>query len=158
MREKAYQQLAELISMAGGIDGRKKLQKIVFILKNKGAPFQEKFSYHYFGPYSAELQLEIDDMVTRGVIQEIQSGPGYKYSAGANVPDFDDSTLQSYSDLVARLNALPPTILELLATFYYLQAKGYSQSDMLTKTFQLKPHLKAQSQETQKYWADLTGN
>lgn len=158
MREQAYQQLAELISMAGGIDGRKKLQKIVFILKNKGAPFQEKFSYHYFGPYSAELQLEIDDMATRGIIQEIQSGPGYRYTVGPNALDIEDCTLQSYSDLVARLNSLPPTILELLATFYYLQAKGYSQNDMLAKTFQLKPHLKAQSLEAQKHWAALTGN
>ncbi|HMB30385.1 MAG TPA: hypothetical protein VKN82_01030 [Desulfohalobiaceae bacterium] len=37
MREQAYQQLTELISMVGGVDGRKKLQKlvVVFYLKSK---------------------------------------------------------------------------------------------------------------------------
>ncbi len=154
MKEQAFQQLAELISMAGCIEGRKKLQKIVFILKNKGAPFQEKFTYHYFGPYSSELQLEIDEMTERGLIHESQSGLGYQYAVGPEVK-IEGNTLQKYSDLVSRLNALPSTILELLATFYYLHTRGYSHQDMLAKTIQLKPHLKTQSTEAQKYWAEL---
>lgn len=111
-----------------------------------------------FGPYSAELQLEIDDMAARGIILETQSGPGYRYTVGPNASNYEGCVLQNYADLVARLNALPPTILELLATFYYLKAKGYSDLDMLAKTIQLKPHLKAQSLEAQKHWAALTGN
>ena len=49
--------ILELVNKCGKIEGRTKFQKIVYILQNLGVPFEEKFTYHYFGPYSI-IKLE----------------------------------------------------------------------------------------------------
>ena len=63
---KNFEKILALIKLTDNkIDGRTKFQKIVYILKNNGVNFEEQFKYHYFGPYSPELQLEIEELIDR---------------------------------------------------------------------------------------------
>ena len=55
---KEHARILSAIDAAGHIGGRKKLQKMVFISKKLEYPFQEKFEFHFYGPYSEELTLK----------------------------------------------------------------------------------------------------
>lgn len=53
------------------INGRKRLQKIICILKEKyGIPFSYSFKSYYYGPYSDSLSNTIDTLVSNGIIDE----------------------------------------------------------------------------------------
>ncbi len=52
-----HQRLMNVFALSGEVTGRKKLQKMIYIAKKLGFPFQEKFEFHFYGPYSEELSL-----------------------------------------------------------------------------------------------------
>jgi uncharacterized protein YwgA len=65
-------QLATLISWAGdtGLEGRKRLQKVVFFLQQAGCPLDCQYRLHYFGPYSRDVADACDEMVAAGLVIE----------------------------------------------------------------------------------------
>lgn len=65
-------QLATLLSWAGetGLQGRKRLQKVVFFLQELGCPLDCHFILHHFGPYSRDVADICDEMVAAGLVDE----------------------------------------------------------------------------------------
>src|SRR5258706_15957819 len=65
-------QLATLLSWAGdsGIQGRKRLQKVVFFLQQAGCPLDCQYTLHHFGPYSRDVADTCDEMVAAGLVDE----------------------------------------------------------------------------------------
>jgi len=67
----------------GGITGRKKLQKMVYIAKKLQFPYKEKYEFHIYGPYSHELTLRVDELCSMGFLYEERQDKGsyvqYKY-------------------------------------------------------------------------------
>lgn len=65
-------QLATLLSWAGedGLDGRKRLQKIVFFLQHAGCPLGCDYTLHHYGPYSRDVADTCDEMVAADLIEE----------------------------------------------------------------------------------------
>ena len=61
-----------LYATAGEISGRKKLQKIVYIAKKLSFPFKEKYQFHFYGPYSEELTLRIEELCEMGYLNEVR--------------------------------------------------------------------------------------
>src|SRR5699024_6984368 len=55
---------------ANEVTGRKKLQKMIYILQVCGIPFGEKFHYHFYGPYSEELSLRVEELCNLGFLKE----------------------------------------------------------------------------------------
>jgi uncharacterized protein YwgA len=54
----------------GKVEGRKRFQKVVFLLQEKyGAEFGYRFSSYLYGPYSAQLQNEVDMLVRMGYLK-----------------------------------------------------------------------------------------
>jgi len=133
--------LLELANRAKEIDGRKKFQKIVYILQQLGAPFEEKFTYHYYGPYSPTLQLEIDDLVTSGKLEESKSNP-YAYTYKPTQKN-ETSFLERYNNIINFLANKPSYLLELVSTIFYLKEHYTSDRMFLrSKLAILKPRLK----------------
>ncbi len=62
--------LIGLFSMAGEIRGRKRLQKIVYVLKNMGVPFSASYFKYYYGPFSRDIEARIIYLNYQGVIEE----------------------------------------------------------------------------------------
>jgi hypothetical protein len=63
--------LLKLIKTSGFITDCKRLQKLVFISKEKyDLPFNYSFALHFFGPYSSELQEDISFLVDIGFLKE----------------------------------------------------------------------------------------
>jgi uncharacterized protein YwgA len=52
--------------------GRTRFQKIVFVIQNQAKFYKERYHFmaHDFGPYSTELQKDIDDLIHTGFLRE----------------------------------------------------------------------------------------
>ena len=75
-------QLAKLISWAGTLHSRKKMQKVVFMLQAAGCPFDADYYLHHYGPYSEDVAHLTDEMVRKELLaEEEESAPsGTQYS------------------------------------------------------------------------------
>lgn len=115
-----------MLKQAGTIVGRKKLQKLVFISKKFHFDFQERYNFHYYGPYSEELSLKIEELTNLGVIQETKEDKGsyvqYKYelsSLGEEYLEQFPIELQGYKPFIQTLNQESSRFLELISTILY---------------------------------------
>jgi len=142
--QEMFIKLLQLINVAGKISGRKKLQKMIYILKHKGFEFDENYSYYYYGPYSSVLQMEIDELVRLDLLKEYYDDITYEYKvtkdADSYLKDniFDDKQIST----IKMLNREPGNILELVSVFFYLEDNGYTEKNaILKKTRILKPEL-----------------
>jgi len=143
---KNIEKLLSLVGVAGEINGRKKLQKIVYLLQVAGFDFGKTFRYHYFGPYSTDLQLEIDALVDRELLLETRSGSAYSYKV-ANIPSNGNPELfktDQMKPLIDYLNNYESQELELAATLVYLHENHYGDFDSISKKAKiLKPDLES---------------
>ena len=55
LENREYTNILNLLKVTGGIKGKIKFQKIIYIMKIKGFPFSFRYKYHHFGPYSINL-------------------------------------------------------------------------------------------------------
>lgn len=137
----------QLVSGLGRIEGRKKLQKTVHILKEVGAPFQERFEYSYYGMYSAQLKGEIDVLERDGLVnQEIEEGvnPTYIIESTPNLKKLLDEFANespAWIDLAKQLNKLSAQVLEGMSTILFLRRTEKDNAAIRAKLLSLKPHL-----------------
>jgi len=139
-----YKKILTMLKLSGGeIWGRKRFQKMVYILKVKGASFAEDFTYHYYGPYSSELQLEIDNLVETGLLQEDEPDAGincYIYRSASDIKE--SAEIAHYNKIISLLKSKTTDVLELTSTLYYLIDSGITDHSMLRKKLiALKPSL-----------------
>jgi uncharacterized protein len=150
--------ILNIMHIAKKIDGRKKFQKIVYILKQNGLQLTENFIYHYFGPYSPELQLEIEYLVIKNLIDEGVFDHSVNYlSYTYKIKEFSEEDINNevlnYKDLIMFLNKKSPSLLEVLATIYYLVDNGYHDRKKLERKIQiLKPDLSEHFDEAYKIY------
>ncbi len=78
MFRSAYSVL-NILSHLQTVKGRKKMQKIVHLLEMVGLDLPFKYEYHHYGPYSAELQEEINYLVQHGFLSENNDDGTYLY-------------------------------------------------------------------------------
>lgn len=140
MMNVSHRSIRELFSIANQIDGIGKIHNMIYILKQIGAHFNESFSYKDSGPYSQELQLELDYLNRNKIIF---NGTGQTYTVGENL-GIEANTyeyIKEYKDKIKLLNSLSPNELELIATAYYLKQYGYDRSSIEKKLKVMKPEL-----------------
>ncbi len=78
---KDIEKLLVILNKLGVIAGRTRFQKLIFLLRNKdGIELNYNFIPYYYGPYSTELQLEIDLLEAAGLVQVVpQDGNLYTH-------------------------------------------------------------------------------
>jgi hypothetical protein len=142
-------QLLRLIDSLDKVEGRKKLQKIVYILKARGHDFPQHFGYLHYGPFSSEVAAEIDSLVSGDLIDERGEGQPYKAyvytaqdSARALLKELRQSTEPEWKDFATALNQKNVSDLEAMSTILYLQANGFTGQSLKTRFIELKPTLK----------------
>lgn len=113
---------------AEDIIGRKKLQKMIYILKKIGVPFNEKFGFHFYGPYSEELTLRIEELCNLGFITEEKQDKGhysqYQYrvsEAGKQFLKQAPDDLPACKEQIEQLNNQRSRFLELVATVLFFE-------------------------------------
>lgn len=133
-------QLATLLSWAGepGIQGRKRLQKVVYFLQQAGCPLGCAYTLHHFGPYSRDVADACDEMVAARLIDETVSlqqwGPQYGYRLKPQTLELleqaNDQSMESYRKLGTELIAEDIRLLELGSTiqFFYGQTTDWDRA------------------------------
>lgn len=111
------------------ITGRIRLQKIAYLLQQKGEGLDLFFTYHHYGPYSRELAASLERGVAFGEIEEreLDTAFGTTYSAfsrkkrvgepAEHVGSLPMSEAKRWMDM---LKHQPSVILELAATIHWL--------------------------------------
>lgn len=140
---KEHAKLIKVLAEAGEIIGRKKLQKMVFIAKKLSFPFYEKYNFHFFGPYSEELTLKIEELGNLGLIHEVMEKKNgyqqYRYSLtqeGETFLSHHHLDMPSLSDCVNDLNQKSSRFLELVSTVLFFDELPKEQ--VIEKVFTLK--------------------
>ncbi|MCT8140055.1 YwgA family protein [Anaerobacillus sp. CMMVII] len=135
-----------LIREAGEVIGRKKLQKIIYIAKKINFPFQERYNFHFYGPYSEELTLRIEEMCNLGFVHETKEQKGgyyqYRYTLseeGAKFLSISSLDLPKLKDFTLDINEKSSRFLELVSTLLYFD--GLSKEEMVEKVHTVKAKL-----------------
>lgn len=141
-------QLATLLSWAGegGLKGRKRLQKVVFLLQEAGCPLDCRYRLHFFGPYSRDVADACDEIVAAGLVEET-GGPDsgemqYAYALSAATQVLLQQTphdqMQPFETLGKELIGQDLWQLELGSTvlFFYKQKPDWNEA--LTKACDFK--------------------
>lgn len=123
-----HAKIVQFIGAANGITGRKKLQKMIYIAKKLQYPYKEKYEFHFYGPYSEELTLRIEELCNMGFLQEERQDKGsyvqYKYQmtdAGEHFTQMAQVP-EATRDLIECINQMKDKssrFLELVSTLLY---------------------------------------
>jgi len=138
--------LRQLVEASGGrVDGRKKLQKLVYLCQKAGGDLGYSFGFHYYGVYSAELAHDLRVAGRWEILDETEIGEGsYRIALGREdlgrfvvVSGIEEHGLE----VVRRLKDTPAAVLEVLSTILYLRETGYEGIRLDEKLNELKGHL-----------------
>ncbi|PPA69693.1 YwgA family protein [Jeotgalibacillus proteolyticus] len=139
---KDHARLMQAFSALGEIVGRKKLQKIIFIAKKHNYAFHEKYQFHFFGPYSEELTLRVEELCNMGFINEYNEKKSgyyqYRYEVTEEGQAFLDAQNEAVSEklepFLKNLNEQSSRFLELVSTLLYFDSlEGDSQIEKVKK-------------------------
>lgn len=138
-----HAKLMQVFACAGEVVGRKKLQKMVYIAKKLQFPFNEKYNFHYFGPYSEELTLRIEELENNGFLGEVKEKKGgyvqYRYTlteSGQQFLSHFQQNMPLLEPLVKNMNEQNSRFLELVSTILYFEESPKEQ--VIDKVFTLK--------------------
>ncbi|MGX6445474.1 YwgA family protein [Neobacillus sp. K501] len=140
---KDHAKLMQAISVSGEIIGRKKLQKMIYIAKKVEFPFQEKFQFHFYGPYSEELTLRVEELCNMGFLNEIREKKGgyfqYRYTltdTGKEFLSLNETEMPFLQDCLCDMNDQNARFLELVSTVLYFD--NLAKEEVANKVFTLK--------------------
>ncbi|PAK30280.1 hypothetical protein CJ467_10890 [Bacillus velezensis] len=149
---KEHAKLMKVFSDSGEIIGRKKLQKIIYIAKKMQYPFYEKYDFHFYGPYSEELTLRIEELCNLGFLDEVKEKKGgyfqYRYSlteTGAEFLHHAELTMPDMKKYINSVNSRSSRFLELVSTILYFD--GLEAEEKKEKVFTIKSKQKYTDEE-----------
>lgn len=121
-----HAKIIHAIALSGEVIGRKKLQKMIYIAKKMNFPFQERFQFHFYGPYSEELTLRVEELCNMGFLNEVKEKKGgyyqYRYTlteAGEEFLSMNAIEMPRLGDCLTDINTQNARFLELVSTVLY---------------------------------------
>ncbi|KKE77754.1 YwgA family protein [Oceanobacillus caeni] len=139
-----HAKLMQFFSVAENVTGRKKLQKMIYILQKCNIPFEEKYNFHFYGPYSEELTLRVEELCNLGFLHEIKEDKSNYYQYNYTITDDGKEFLQqfaldmpNYEEKVEKLKEKSSRFLELVATMFYFDYLPIEE--MIGKVHKVKP-------------------
>lgn len=149
-----HAKLMQFFSMAENVTGRKKLQKMIYILQKCNIPFEEKYNFHFYGPYSEELTLRVEELCNLGFLNEVKEDKSnyYQYNytvteAGKEFLNQFTLSMPNYEEKVEKLKAKSSRFLELVATMFYFDHLPIEEN--IIKVHTVKPKQKYTEEEIQ---------
>jgi len=150
------------IAASGEIIGRKKLQKMIYIAKKLDFPFHEKYQFHFFGPYSEELTLRVEELCNMGFLNEIKEKKGgyfqYRYSlteSGEEFLQLNEVDMPFLPACLADMNEQNARFLELVSTVLYFD--NLETEEIKEKVFTLKSKQKYTDEEIEQAFQYIEG-
>lgn len=147
-----HAKLMQFFSVANTVTGRKKLQKMIYILQKCNLPFEEKYHFHFYGPYSEELTLRIEELCNLGFLLEEKEDKSNYYQYNYQITSAGEDFLQQFSldmpDMSAKVDMLKSRssrFLELVSTMFFFDDLPLQES--IEKVHTVKPKQKYSSEE-----------
>jgi uncharacterized protein YwgA len=141
----SYIYILEFINKAKEISGRKKLQKMIYISKKFNLPFIERFNFHFYGPYSDELTVKVEELCNMGLIEEEKTKKSgatqYIYrltNKGEDVLSNHLEQLREHIPLINNLQNQTSRFLELVATLLYFESLSMIEAIEKVKSLKSK--------------------
>jgi uncharacterized protein YwgA len=138
-----HTKIMHAIAESGEVIGRKKLQKMIYIAKKLTFPFWEKYQFHFFGPYSEELTLRIEELCNMGFLNEVKEKKGgyyqYRYTLTEDGEKFlaaNRMDIPYLQDCMIDMNSQNARFLELVSTVLYFN--NLPREEVQEKVFTLK--------------------
>lgn len=155
----------QAVMVSGEIIGRKKLQKMIYIAKKVAFPFHERFQFHFYGPYSEELTLRVEELCNMGFLNEVKEKKGgyfqYRYSLtepGKEFLSLNEVEMPFLQDCLVDMNDQNARFLELVSTVLYFD--NLPKEEVANKVFTLKAsqrYTEAEIDEAYQYIESLKG-
>ncbi|MDR7078656.1 uncharacterized protein YwgA [Neobacillus niacini] len=149
---KDHAKLMQAVLVSGEIVGRKKLQKMIYIAKKVEFPFHERFQFHFYGPYSEELTLRVEELCNMGFLNETKEKKGgyfqYRYTltdTGKEFLGLNEVEMPFLQDCLEDMNEQNARFLELVSTVLYFD--NLSKEEVSEKVFTLKSSQKYTEEE-----------
>jgi uncharacterized protein len=121
-----HAKLMNAILVSGEIIGRKRLQKMIYIAKKISFPFQERFQFHFYGPYSEELTLRVEELCNMNFLNEVKEKKGgyfqYRYTltdSGREFLSLNEIDMPFLQECLLDMNSRNARFLELVSTVLY---------------------------------------
>ncbi|MFZ5753023.1 MAG: hypothetical protein ACOY3J_02185 [Bacillota bacterium] len=142
--------LRDVISMCGGkIRGRKKIQKIIYILQELSDPPLKpyQFKWNYYGVYSEELANDLSVGESFGILKENEEEEyGYRTYIIEAVDSSNPTRLcrdQNLKSIVQYLSQQETRVLEVLSSIIFFKNEGLDGEELKGKLHTFKGHLAA---------------
>ncbi len=155
-----HAKLVKVIAASDGIVGRKKLQKIIYILKKLGLPFEEKYTFYFYGPYSEELSLRIEELTNLGFVTEVKEQKSnyyqYRYQVTDQGQDFlehSNADVPIVESIVRDMKEQSSRFLELVATMLYFD--HLPKDEIEQKVQEVKKKSNYTSDDIEEAWSFL---
>lgn len=152
-----HAKIMHFFSIANDVTGRKKLQKMIYILQKSQIPFAEKFQFHFYGPYSEELTLRMEELCNLEFLNEMKEDKGnyyqYKYEitdAGQTFLDQFELDMPNIAGQIELLKGKSSRFLELTATMLFFD--DLSKQEVEDKVHIVKPKQKYTEDEMAEAW------
>lgn len=123
--------LALLVTEAGGLEGRLRVQKLMYLLQRKGVRALEPvfFEYHRYGPFSTEVVDMLNEGVRSRIVEEHRESDGdwekYTYRPEINASRYankvDSQTRAVVAEVLDACRGAHWRTLELAATSDFLR-------------------------------------
>jgi hypothetical protein len=127
------------------IEGKKRLQKLIHLLKLSGANIECEFRLHHYGPYSFEVAHAADILSAFGGLSEIQEPKGIygTYISTYSVPDSPNTKnsvnwSSAHKRTLEFLDKYSTVELEIASTIGYFLSLGYSLNKAVAETKYIK--------------------
>lgn len=116
---------AYVLKKCDKINGKKAFQKIFYFITEAGIPTGLSYTIYHYGPYSAQLDFNTDNLEIEGAISISTQGIAYKIYKGIHAERLaEQADIEEYVQKIdGILEVLPidnPLQLELLSTTHYI--------------------------------------
>lgn len=152
-----HAKLVHFFSVANSVSGRKKLQKMIYILQKNRVPFAEKFQFHFYGPYSEELTLRVEELCNLHLLEESREDKGnyfrYNYEITPEGKAFVEQfelDMPDFTNQVEMMQQKSSRFLELVSTMCYFE--GLEREEVEAKVHVVKPKQKYTEDEMTEAW------
>ncbi|WP_099159359.1 YwgA family protein [Virgibacillus ndiopensis] len=152
-----HAKLMQFFAVAEEVTGRKKLQKMIYILQKCHVPFEEKYQFHFYGPYSEELTLRMEELCNLGFVAEMKEDKSnyyqYNYRITGDGLDFLNQFSIDMPDIKTQVELLQrrsSRFLELVSTMLYFD--DLSKDAVVEKIHIVKPKQNYTSDEINEAW------
>jgi uncharacterized protein YwgA len=157
MFSKTTNSLMQLFTVAKKIEGKIKLQKIVYILQEKSlVDFELGYKYALYGPYSEDLQIEVEYLASIGFLKEEANVGTYELNESFPLKIEVNDGVKMSEDLISQLLSKESQLLEVTSTIYYLRSHQYKEESLMKKKIQLlKPNLQDRIESAFEFYSSL---